>query len=289
MSTVKDYKSRAEIQWCPGCPNYGILQAVKMALVELGKKPHEVCLVSGIGQAAKLPHYLRCNFFNGLHGRAVAAAVGIHAVNPRLTTIVTSGDGDLYGEGGNHFIHALRRNPDITVVVHNNGFYALTLGQAAPTTMPGEKRTLQPKGVEIEPLNMLAIAIVHNCTFVARGFAGDIEHLKGLLVEAVKHPGFSLVEVIQPCITWGTHPVSWYRERVYKVGEDYDPSDREAALEKTREWGEEIATGILYRTPPRPLFAARFRKEVAAGTLAELEPLGPKKLSEILADFRPGG
>jgi 2-oxoglutarate ferredoxin oxidoreductase subunit beta len=289
MSSVKDYKTGAEIQWCPGCPNHGILQAVKMALVKLGKKPHEVCLVSGIGQAAKLPHYLRCNFFNGLHGRAVAAAVGIHAANPRLTTIVTSGDGDLYGEGGNHFIHALRRNPDITVVVHNNEFYALTLGQAAPTTMPGEKRTLQPKGVEIEPLNMLAIAIVHDCTFVARGFAGDIEHLRGLLVEAVKHPGFSLVEVIQPCITWGTHPVSWYRERVYKVGKDYDPSDREAALEKTREWGERIATGILYRTPPRPLFAARFRNEVAAGPLAELEPLGPKKLSEILADFRPGG
>ena len=289
MSSVQEYKSHAEIQWCPGCPNYGILQAVKMALVELGKKPHEVCLVSGIGQAAKLPHYLRCNFFNGLHGRAVAAAVGIHVANPRLTTIITSGDGDLYGEGGNHFIHALRKNPDITVVVHNNGFYALTLGQASPTTMPGEKRTLHPKGVEIGPLNMLAIAIVHDCTFVARGFAGDIEHLKGLLVEAVKHPGLSLVEVIQPCITWGTHPVSWYRERVYKVGEDYDPSDRESALETTREWGEKIATGILYRTPPRPLFAARFRKEVAAGPLAELEPVGPKKLSEILADFRPGG
>jgi len=289
MSSVKEYKSRAEVEWCPGCPNYGILQAIKMALVELGKKPHEVCLVSGIGQAAKLPHYLRCNFFNGLHGRAVAAAVGIHVANPRLTTIITSGDGDLYGEGGNHFIHALRRNPDITVVVHNNEFYALTLGQASPTTMPGEKRTLQPKGVEIEPLNMLAIAIVHDCTFVARGFAGDIEHLKGLLVEAVKHPGLSLVEVIQPCITWGTHPVSWYRERVFKVGKDYDPSDRDAALEKTREWGETIATGILYRTPPRPLFAARFRKEVAAGPLAELEPLGPKKLSEMLADFRPGG
>jgi 2-oxoglutarate ferredoxin oxidoreductase subunit beta len=289
MSSVSDYKSRAEIQWCPGCPNYGILQAVKMALVELGKKPHEVCLVSGIGQAAKLPHYLKCNFFNGLHGRAVAAAVGIHVANPRLTTIITSGDGDLYGEGGNHFIHALRRNPDITVVVHNNGFYALTLGQASPTTLPGEKRTLHPKGVEIEPLNMLAIAIVHNCTFVARGFAGDIEHLKGLLVEAVKHPGLSLVEVIQPCITWGTHPVSWYRERVYKVGQDYDPSDREAALEKTREWEETIAIGILYRSAPRQLFAARFRKEVAAGPLAELEPLGPKKLTQILADFRPGG
>ena len=289
MSSVSDYKSHAEIQWCPGCPNHGILQAVKMALVELGKKPHEVCLVSGIGQAAKLPHYLRCNFFNGLHGRAIAAAVGIHVANPRLTTIVTSGDGDCYGEGGNHFIHALRKNPDITVVVHNNEFYALTLGQASPTTRPGEKRTLHPKGVEINPLNMLAIAIVHDCTFVARGFAGDIEHLKGLLVAAIEQPGLSLVEVIQPCITWGTHPVSWYRERVYKLGENYDWTDRDAALEKTRESGEKIATGILYRTPPRPLFAARFRKEVAEGPLAELKPLGPEKMREILAAFRPGG
>jgi 2-oxoglutarate ferredoxin oxidoreductase subunit beta len=289
MITVKDYKSDAEIQWCPGCPNHGILQAMKMALVEMGKSPHEICLVSGIGQAAKFPHYLMCNFFNGLHGRALPAALGIHAANPELTTIVTTGDGDCYGEGGNHFIHTLRRNPDITVVVHNNEFYALTLGQASPTTMVGERRTLQPKGVEIVPLNMLAIAITHNCSFVARGFAGDTDHLKALLVDAINHPGFSYVDVIQPCITWGTHPVSWYRERVYKLEDDYDPSDRVAALEKSAEWQDRMPIGVIYRTEPRKRFASRFRREVTDRPLAELTPIDGEKIARFLSDFRAEG
>jgi 2-oxoglutarate ferredoxin oxidoreductase subunit beta len=286
MATVKDYKSDAEIQWCPGCPNHGILQALKTALVELGRAPHEICLVSGIGQAAKLPHYLKCNFFNGLHGRALPAALGIHVANPRLTTIVTSGEGDCYGEGGNHFIHALRRNPDITVVIHNNAFYALTLGQASPTTTRGEVRSLDPKGVETAPLNMPAIAVVHNCTFVARGFAGEVDHLKDLLVQAIKHRGFSYVDVIQPCITWGTHPVSWYKERVYKLDGDYDPSDREAALDKTMEWGEKMPIGVLYRSEPRELFAARFRREVADVPFAELKSMSREKTAGFLEGFR---
>jgi 2-oxoglutarate ferredoxin oxidoreductase subunit beta len=288
MRTVKDYKSDAEIQWCPGCPNHGILQAVKKALVELDKGPDEVCLVSGIGQAAKLPHYLRCNFFNGLHGRAISAALGIHVANPELTTIVTTGDGDCYGEGGNHFIHAIRRNPDITLVVHNNEFYALTLGQASPTTLVGKRRALHPKGVEFEPLNVLSMAISQNCGYVARGFAGDVDHLTDLVVEAVKYPGFALVDVIQPCITWGTHPVSWYKERVYKLGDDYDPESRDAALEKSAEFDDSMPLGILYRAAPRSVYASRFRKEVAAGPLAELKPLERHEIVRFLLDFRPG-
>ncbi|UCG13082.1 MAG: 2-oxoacid ferredoxin oxidoreductase [Deltaproteobacteria bacterium] len=288
MITVEEFKSKAEIQWCPGCPNHAILQALKMALVELGKAPHEICLVSGIGQAAKLPHYLKCNFFNGLHGRAVSAALGIHVANPELTTIVTTGDGDCYGEGGNHFIHALRRNPDITVIVHNNEYYALTLGQASPTTMPGEKRSLQPKGVEIAPLNMPAIAIAHNCTFVARGFAGDLDHLKSLLVEAIKHTGLSYVDVIQPCITWGIHPMRWYKERVYQLDEEYDPTDRDAALEKTEERTERMPIGVLYRSSPLSLYASRFRKTVTRRPLAELRPLDREKMAGFLSRFRSG-
>jgi 2-oxoglutarate/2-oxoacid ferredoxin oxidoreductase subunit beta len=143
------------------------------------------------------------------------------------------------------------------VVVHNNGFYALTKSQASPTTKIGEKRSLQIHGVEIAPLNMPAIAIVHDCTFMARGFAGDSDHLKSLLTEAIRHPGLSIVEVIQPCITWGTHPVSWYRERVYALGDDYDPADRKAALEKTMETEEKIATGILYRAAFSPTGSAK--------------------------------
>lgn len=289
MITERNYESEAEIQWCPGCPNFGILQAFKEVLVGLQKAPHEVCLVSGIGQAAKLPHYLKCNFFNGLHGRAIPVALGIHVANPQLTTIVVTGDGDCYGEGGNHFIHAIRRNPDITVVVHNNEIYALTKGQASPTTRQGEKRTIQVKGVDIAPLNMLSIAIIHDCSFVARGFAGDIDQLKGLLTEAVNHTGMSYVDVIQPCITWGTHPVSWYKERVYKLGDDHEVTDKEAALKKTVEWDDKMPIGILYRTSPREVFASRFRKAVTDQPLAKLPFTGREKMAGFLSEFRPGG
>jgi 2-oxoglutarate ferredoxin oxidoreductase subunit beta len=288
MVTIDDYKNDVSVQWCPGCPNFGILTALKTALTELGKQPHACCLVSGIGQAAKLPHYLKCNFFNGLHGRALPAALGIHVANPHLTTIVVTGEGDCYGEGGNHFLHTLRRNPDITVVVHNNEFYALTKGQASPTTRVGEKRSIQVRGVEIAPLNMLAIAIVHDCTFVARGFAGESDHLKSLLVEAIAHPGLSIVEVVQPCIAWGTHPVSWYRERIETLGDDYDPADRNAALEKTMETAEKIATGILFRATPQKLFAARFRKEISDRPFAELKPVSPEKITGFLSGLRKG-
>lgn len=289
MTTEKDYQSNAEIQWCPGCPNFGILEAFKSALVELGKAPHEVCLVSGIGQAAKLPHYLRCNFFNGLHGRAIPVALGIHVVNPQLTTIVVTGDGDCYGEGGNHFLHTIRRNPDITVVVHNNEIYALTKGQASPTTQVGDKRTLQVKGVEVMPLNMPAIAIMHGCTFVARGFAGDIDHLKMLLTEAVAHHGLSYVDVIQPCITWGNRPVSWYKERVYKIGDGHETNDQEAALNKAGEWGDKIPIGILYKTDPREVFASRFRKAVSEEPLSRLNAVDPGDIGSLLGEFRMGG
>ena len=283
----EDYQNDVETQWCPGCPNFGILNALKKALVDLDRKPHEICLVSGIGQAAKLPHYLNCNFFNGLHGRALPVAQGIHAANPRLTTIVTTGDGDCYGEGGNHFLHALRRNPDITVVVHNNQFYALTKGQASPTTKQGEKRSLQLQGVEMTPLNMPAVAIVHDCTFVARGFAGDIGHLSELLVKAIRHPGLSLVEVVQPCITWGRRPLSWYKARVDRIGDDYDPGNVQSALKKTMESTERISIGILYQSAARDTYAARFRKAVTDKPLAELPPVPPEKMTAFLSQFKP--
>jgi len=286
MTTMDDYRNNVEIQWCPGCPNFGILQAFKKALVELKKAPHEVCMVSGIGQAAKLPHYLKCNFFNGLHGRTLPVALGVHVANPQLTTIVVTGDGDCYGEGGNHFLHTLRRNPDITVVVHNNEIYALTKGQASPTTPRGEKRALQLRGVEVAPLNPLAIAIHHGCGFVARGFAGDVEHLKGLLVEAISYRGLSYVDVIQPCITWGTHPVSWYQERVYKLGEAHDPGSREAALEKCMEQGDKIPTGVIYKGPSREVFAEKFTNAAGKRPLPELQPPGQHEILEFLSGFQ---
>jgi 2-oxoglutarate ferredoxin oxidoreductase subunit beta len=286
MKNENDFDNEVEIQWCPGCPNFAILQTFKRALAQLELSPDRVCLVSGIGQAAKLPHYLKCNFFNGLHGRALPAALGIHIANPKLKTIVVTGDGDCYGEGGNHFIHMLRRNPDITIVVHNNEIYALTKGQASPTTPQGEKRSLQVKGVEIAPINMLGAAILHHCGFVARGFAGDMDHLKELLTAAIQYPGLSVLEIMQPCITWGTHPVKWYRERVYHLGDNHDPRSRSAALELTEIGTDRIPIGIYYQGPPRPTFGGRFRESTGSRALAALDPIGAELTGNLLSEFR---
>jgi 2-oxoglutarate ferredoxin oxidoreductase subunit beta len=286
MVAVEEYQSDAENQWCPGCPNFGILKALKNALVTLDKKPEEVCLVSGIGQAAKLPHYLRCNFFNGLHGRALPVATAINVVNPELTTIVVTGDGDCYGEGGNHFVHTFRRNPNITLIVHNNQIYGLTKGQASPTTEFGDKTRLQFEGVKLTPLQPLALAILQGCPFVARGFAGDITHLSDLFVEAIRFKGFSYVDVIQPCISWGTHPVSWYKERIYKLPPEYDPHQRDEALKIATEWGEKIPIGIVYQDEnPQHLFGDYFRAKIYDGTLTGLGFPPQHALDELLEGF----
>jgi 2-oxoglutarate ferredoxin oxidoreductase subunit beta len=279
------YQDDVENQWCPGCSNFGILAAMKKALATLGLAPHEVCLVSGIGQAAKLPHYLRANVFNGLHGRAIPAATGIKVANPHLTVIVTTGDGDCYGEGGNHLLHALRRNPDITLVVHNNEVYALTKGQGSPTTPIGERTRLQFGGVEIEPIAILATAIVQGCGFVARGYAGEIDHLSDLIVRAARHRGLSLVDVVQPCLTWGSRPLSWYREHVVKLGTDHDPHDHAAALELATQSRGTIPIGVLYEAPPGRIFAERYREKTGGRPLAVLELLDESDIALRLARF----
>lgn len=288
MTSMEMYKSDVEIQWCPGCPNYSILEAFKKAFIELDKSPREICLVSGIGQAAKLPHYLKCNFFNGLHGRAIPVALGIHMANPNLTTMVVTGDGDAYGEGGNHFLHTLRRNPDITVVVHNNEIYALTKGQASPTTPMGEKRTLQLRGVEIMPLNMPALAILNGCGFVARGFAGEQDHLADILVRAIRYKGLSYIDIIQPCITWGPHPVDWYKERVSKVKDDYDTGDINEALHRTMTVGERIPIGILYEGEEKNIFASRFREEITVEPLTYSPHLKREDIEKVLSEYMTG-
>ena len=279
------YRTDVENQWCPGCSNFGILAAMKKALASLGLAPNELCLVSGIGQAAKLPHYLRSNVFNGLHGRAIPAATGIKVANPRLTVIVTTGDGDCYGEGGNHLLHALRRNPDITVVVHNNEVYALTKGQGSPTTPIGERTRLQFGGVEIEPIAILAMVIVQGCGFVARGYAGEVDHLSDLVVRAVRHRGLSVIDVVQPCLTWGSRPLSWYKERVVKLGTSYDPHDRAAAVELAMQSGRTIPIGVLYEAPPGHVFADRHREKTGGRALALLEPLDESVITSRLARF----
>jgi 2-oxoglutarate ferredoxin oxidoreductase subunit beta len=247
---IADFKSDDEIAWCPGCGDYGILTAVKQTLVKLGRPPKDILLVSGIGQAAKLPHYVRTNCFNGLHGRALPAAAGAKIANRELTVLVTTGDGDCYGEGGNHFIHNIRRNLDMTVVVHDNQIYGLTKGQASPTTDAGMVTKVQTEGVILEPIRPLEIAIALGAGFVARGYSADGDHLSWLILEGIRHKGFALIDVLQPCVSFNKkNTYEWYSKRVYKVNDDssYNPNDRNAAFSKAAEWGDRIPIGIIYR------------------------------------------
>jgi len=241
------FDTDVEKAWCPGCGNFSILLAVKKALEGTGKPKHEIVLVSGIGQAAKLPHHVDVNVFNGLHGRALPAALAIKMSNPSLTVVVTSGDGDMYGEGGNHFIHNIRRNPDIAVFVHDNKVYGLTKGQPSPTTDPGWAGSLQRSGVTSTPFPPLAVAIALGCGFVARALATDVEHTADLMSRAIAHRGFALVDILQPCITFNKkNTAQWYGRTTYKLPADHDPTDRPRALELAMEGEERIALGVLF-------------------------------------------
>jgi len=258
MVTRQDYESDFENKWCPGCGNFGILSAMTDALVQLGIPPNKLLMVSGIGQAAKTPHFLKCNAFHGLHGRALPVATGAKIANHELTVIVNSGDGDCYGEGGNHFMHAIRRNLDILLLVHDNMIYGLTKGQASPTSALGMATQLQPQGVISEPLNPLALALSLGAGFVARGFSGNSEHLSRLIREGIEHRGFSLIDILQPCVSFNrVNTFAWFRDRVYDLSErSHDQEDCEGALALSREYGERIPIGILYKKE-KPTFTDR--------------------------------
>ncbi len=276
-----------DIAWCPGCGNFSILKVLKQALSELGIKPGKLVLVSGIGQAAKIPHYFRTNFFNGLHGRAIPPATAIKLVNPDLTVIAESGDGDMYGEGGNHLINAIRRNPDITNIVHNNMVYGLTKGQASPTSQIGFKTPVQVKGVFLEPFNPLALAIALDVSFVARAFSGDIEQTKEILEQAISHKGFALVDIFQPCVSFNkvnTH--KWFKENTYYLDNSHDPHDRVAAFQKAVE-REKFPLGIFYRNDKKSTFEENtgiYRQNKEPLALRKLER--KNKLSDLIKSKR---
>ena len=255
--------------WCPGCGNFAILKTFDEAVEEAGVDRRRLVLVSGIGQAAKLPHYTRANVFNGLHGRALPAATGIKLANHDLEVVVTSGDGDMYGEGGNHLLHAFRRNIGVKLFVHNNQVYGLTKGQASPTSDPGFVTKVQTHGVIVEPVRPLALAIVEGCSLVMRSFAGNREHLKAMMVTALKHSGGTvLLDILQPCVTFNqVNTYRWYKERVQPVPDDHDPTDFEAAMRLAMQWGDEIPIGIIYRSD-RESFESR-QPALAKGTLVE--------------------
>ena len=247
-------RGEIDIAWCPGCGNFGILAALKQVLTELAIRPGNLVIVSGIGQAAKTPHYLRCNVFHGLHGRALPVATAVKVVNPRLTVIAEGGDGDMYAEGGNHFLHAIRRNPDLTNIVHNNMVYGLTKGQASPTSRRGFRTPAQVDGVFVEPFNPVAVAIALDASFVARAFAGDLEQTQETLKSAITHRGYALVDILQPCTSFNrVQTRRWLKEHTYYLDHSHDPSDRVRAFQRAIETNK-MALGILYRNAAKTTF-----------------------------------
>lgn len=235
-----------ETAWCPGCGNFSIISCLADVLNDLALSPSQVVLVGGIGQAAKTNQYVTANGFSGLHGRALPAAVGIKLANSALTVIVNTGDGDSYGEGGNHFLHNIRRNVNITHLVHDNQIYGLTKGQTSPTSDACSVEHVGACNMSV-PFNPMLIAIAAGATFVARAFSGNPEHLTKVMKAAIAHNGYALVDILQPCVSFNkVNTYAYYKERVYELDGAYDPTDKLKALEKSMEGGTKIPIGILY-------------------------------------------
>lgn len=243
-----------DIQWCPGCGNFSILKILKQTFAELELKPEAIIIISGIGQAAKTPHYLKANCVHSLHGRALPIATSIKAVNPNLVVIAEGGDGDMYAEGGNHFIHTIRRNPNITNIVHNNMVYGLTKGQASPTSQIGFKTPVQVDGVFEEPFNPIAVAIALDASFVARAFVGDQAKTVEILKKAIQHKGYALVDLFQPCPSFNKiNTYQWFKEHIYYLEDSYDPTNRLEAFKRATE-KDKFPLGILYLNPNKASF-----------------------------------
>jgi 2-oxoglutarate ferredoxin oxidoreductase subunit beta len=259
MSTAAEYRSRVRRTWCPGCGDYGVLNALQNACAALSIERHNLMIVSGIGCSSDLPHFMSAYGIHTLHGRALPVAQGIKMANKELTVIATGGDGDGYGIGAGHFLHALRRNLDLTYIVMDNRIYGLTTGQASPTSERGHKTKSTPLGNPECALNPLALAVVGGATFVGRGFSGEPVHLAEVLKRAITHKGFSLVDVFSPCVTWNkVNTYDWYRPRVVKMEtEGHNPADRDAAIRQAlRE--DKLPIGVIY--------------EINEPTFAEVEP-----------------
>ncbi len=265
-----------DIAWCPGCGNFQIRNSIVDALRELEIDPTQLVLSSGIGQAAKMPQYINTNYFNGLHGRGLTVAVAVKSANPELTVIAEGGDGDMYGEGGNHFLHNIRRNPDITHLVHNNMVYGLTKGQASPTSPLDFVTPVQVNGVRNQPFNPLAVALSLGATFVARAFSGDQKQTTEIIKQAIQHEGYALVDIFHPCVTFNkVNNFRWFKNNTYYLDDDYDRSNVTAAMEKALDL-EKYALGVLYQNTERK----SFEKQV---TVYEKDPTPIVKRTRDLA------
>lgn len=254
---IQDLQTKEENTWCPGCTNFALLNSMQQALVELVNdkkiKHKDIVMASGIGCHAKVFDYININGFYSLHGRVLPPCIGMKTGNPELTVIGFGGDGDTYAEGMAHFIHACRYNNELTMIVHNNKVFALTTGQATPTSEKGFVGGSTPFGKKEEPMNPIALALVSGATFVARGYTAEKEHLKELFKQAVMHEGFALVDVLQPCITYN-NPTDYFKGRIYKLNGRHNASDFDKALDKAMEWDyslnkkSKIPIGLIYKT-----------------------------------------
>jgi len=256
MTEVKNFEADRETAWCPGCGNFPLRTGLAEALADMDLEPADVAMFTGIGQAAKMPHYIKVNGFNGLHGRSVPPAVAMRVANPEMTVIVESGDGCSYGEGGNHILHNIRRNLDIIHLVHDNQIYGLTKGQASPTSGYDIKTGVQTHGVNADPFNPVRFAVGMKASFVARSTVGDRDHLKKMIKLAKEHKGYALIDVFQPCVTFNKiNTYQWYAQKVKKL-EDHDPTDYQAAVAVADQFGDEIPIGVIYKEE-KPTFRER--------------------------------
>ncbi len=249
LKLLTDLDTGSKCNWCPGCGDFGILVALKQALFELKINPEETMIVSGIGCGSQTPHLVKVYGFHSLHGRALPVATAMKMANHKMNVIIIGGDGDGYGIGIAHLIHSSRRNYNVTYIVQNNQVYGLTKGQTSPTSDHGYVSKSTPEGVIEVPIRPLSIALSAGATFIARGYAGDIMYLKKLIMDGIQHKGFSLIDILQPCVTFNKiNTYQWYQQRIHKLDtENHDPTDRMAAFKLTEEWGEKIPVGIYYK------------------------------------------
>jgi len=283
MADAAVFKSEVKPDWCPGCGDFGVLNALQKACSDLNMDPKDILVVSGIGCSSNLPGFFNSYGMHTLHGRSLAVASGARMGNTDMTVIVTGGDGDGYGIGVGHFIHSIRRNLDMTYIVMDNQIYGLTTGQTSPTTELAVKTKSTPNGNLEQPLNPIALALAGGCSFVARGFSGEPMQLAELYKKAIKHKGFALVDVFSPCVTYNkTNTYPWFKERVYKLeDENHDTGNFEAAMKKAQEWGTRIPLGVFYQKE-RPTYEEG-DQALQAGALAK-QPNKPLDAA-ILLEF----
>lgn len=286
MATVQEFRG-AKPTWCPGCGDFAVLQAMQTALANTGRTPHETVVVSGIGCSGKTSQYLKAYGFHGLHGRSIPAATAIKLVNHELTVIATGGDGDGYGIGLSHSLHAMRRNIDITYIVMDNNIYGLTTGQVSPTSRKGFKSKTSPNGSAEDPIRPLELALAAGASFVAQGFSGDPKGLARLFEEGIQHRGFALINVFSPCVTFNkVNTYEWFRESLVNLDqvEGYDPTDRYGAARVVGEH-DGLVLGVVYREE-RPVYHEAL-PAVSETPIAQMAiDLPTDERYRILASFR---